>query len=146
MRLRESGEEDERTRNEKQQAPPEARAPVKIALPRQLLAKMLQCATCIARIGPKLVRADLPGQVAEADDRENGTDRFQLVPVNEHPEGESDGHRGKYKIEVDCAPSHLAVHGFNPVADLLVAHAKSLVVLRPPKRGDIVTFHGVLHG
>src|SRR5712672_1579398 len=109
MRLREAGEEDERTGNEEQQAPPEARAPVKIALPRQLVAKVLQRATCIARIGPKAVRADLPGQVAEADDRENGTDRFQLVPVNEHPEGETDGHRDKDKIEVDRAPAHLAV-------------------------------------
>src|SRR4051794_11377950 len=141
MRLRKSGGEDERARYEKQHSPPEARPPMKVALPRKLTAKVLQRVACIHRKRPEAIRPNLPAEVADADDREHGSGRLQRVHSNHHPAAEECDLRGEEQIEIDGSPAQLSIHDLNPFPNLLAAHPESLRSLRLPQRGDVLIFH-----
>src|SRR3954447_2014093 len=143
MRLRKSGGEDERAGYEKQHPPPEARPPMKVALPRKLAAKVLQRVACIHRKRPEAIRPNLPAEVADGDDREHGSGGLQRVHSNEHPAAEECDLRGEDQIEIARTTAQLAVHDVNPASNLFAAHAEPVARLRPPQPTDIVNFHSV---
>ena len=66
----------------------------------------------------KPVSADLPGEIAEADDGEHGPHQLQRAHPDDHPaDEENDQHRAD-EIAINGAPAEFAIHGFNSFVDL----------------------------